>query len=77
VFSFGVFFSAIARDFHAGRAAVSFAFTLHTVVGAASLPALGSLIDRFGAHRTVLRLTIVFAAVLLSAPWLGHDIRQF
>ena len=77
VFSFGVFFPAIARDFHVGRAAVSFAFTLHNVVGAASLPVLGSLIDRFGARRTVLPLTALFAAVLLSAPWLGHDIRQF
>jgi MFS family permease len=75
VFSFGVFLSAIACDFHAGWAAVSFAS--HNVVGAVSLPALGSLIDRFEARRTVLRLTIVFAAVLLSAPWLGHDVRQF
>jgi MFS family permease len=77
VFSFGVFFPSIARDFHTGRAAVSFAFTLHNVVGAASLPVLGTLIGRFGARRIILSLTAAFAAVLLSAPWLGHDIRQF
>jgi len=77
VFSFGVFFPAIARDFHVGRAAVSFAFTLHNLLGAAWLPLLGSLIDRFGARRMILPLTAMFAAVLLSAPWLGHDIRQF
>jgi MFS family permease len=77
VFSFGVFFPSIARDFHASRAAVSFAFTLHNVVGAAWLPVLGSLIGRFGARRIVLPLAGIFAAVLLSALWLGHDIRQF
>jgi hypothetical protein len=47
VFSFGVFFKSLIHEFHASRAAVSFAFTLHNVVGALWLPALGRLVDRF------------------------------
>jgi hypothetical protein len=34
VYSFGVFFKPLSQDFHAGRAAISLAFTLHNTVSA-------------------------------------------
>jgi MFS family permease len=77
VYSFAVFFPALIREFHATRAAISFGFTLHNIVGALWLPVMGGLIDRFGARRVLLSVTLVFALVLLSAPWLVHDIWAF
>jgi MFS family permease len=77
VFSFGVFFPALVREFHATRAAISFGFTLHNIVGALWLPVIGILIDRFGARRVLLSITSVFALVLLAAPWLVHSIWSF
>jgi len=49
VFSFGVFFKSLVHEFHASRAAISFAFTIHNIVGAMCAPLMGWLIDRFGA----------------------------
>lgn len=77
VFSFGVFFPALVREFHATRAAISFGFTLHNIVGALWLPLIGILIDRFGARRVLLSITSVFALVLLAGPWLIHSIWSF
>lgn len=65
VLAFGVFFKALAESLHAGRAAVSFAFTLHNVVAALSIPLIGGAIDRFGARRVILGGTAVFGATLL------------
>jgi MFS family permease len=76
VFSFGIFFKSLVHEFHASRAAISFAFTLHNVLGALLLPALGWLIDRLGARRVILTLTAVFALALFSALWIGHSIWQ-
>ena len=77
VYSFAVFFPALVQEFHATRAAISFGFTLHNIVGALWLPVMGTLIDRFGARRILLSITSVFAVVLLSAPWLVHTIWSF
>jgi MFS family permease len=77
VYSFAVFFPPLVREFHATRAAISFGFTLHNTVGAIWLPVLGNLIDRFGARRVLLSITMVFGVVLLSAPWLVHSIWSF
>jgi MFS family permease len=77
VFSFGVFFKSLVYDFHASRAAVSFAFTLHNVVGALSLPVTGKLVDRFGARQVIIPATIIYALLLLSGRWLGSSIWQF
>src|SRR5215469_17421067 len=48
VFSFSVFLKAFTGEFHATRAAVSLAFTLHNLVSAFTAPFAGRLIDRFG-----------------------------
>jgi MFS family permease len=76
VFSFSVFFKPLVADFHASRAAVSFAFSLFNLVGALWLPGTGVLIDRFGAKRVVLVSTLLFGLVLCSALWVGSGLRQ-
>ena len=76
VYSFGIFFKSLAHEFHASRAAISFAFTLHNVLGALLLPAVGRLIDRLGARRVIAIVTAIFALALLSALWIGHSIWQ-
>lgn len=65
VFSFGVFLKAFTREFHASRAAVSLAFTLHNVVSAFTAPLAGRLIDRFGSRRVILPTTVIFGLILL------------
>jgi MFS family permease len=77
VYSFAVFFPSLVREFHATRAAISFGFTLHNIIGAVWLPVMGGFIDRFGARRVLLLITFAFALVLLSAPWLVHGILAF
>ncbi len=64
VFSFSVFFKSLVADFHASRAAVSFAFSLFNFVGALWLPATGFLIDRLGAKRVILVSTLLYGAGL-------------
>jgi MFS family permease len=77
VFSFGVFFKSLVHDFHTSRSAISFAFTLHNLIGAACAPLVGRMIDHFGARRVILTSTVMFTAVLVSARALGGSIWQF
>ncbi len=77
VFSFAVFFKSLVHDFHASRAAISFAFTLHNVVGALCLTVTGRLIDRFGARRIIVVSTALYGLVLLSAAGLGGSVWPF
>ena len=76
VFSFSVFFKSLVQDFHASRAAVSFAFSLFNTVGALSIPCTGMLIDRFGAKRVVLASTLLYGLGLCSALWVGSALWQ-
>jgi MFS family permease len=66
VFSFTAFLKPLMQEFHAGRAAVSLAFTLQLIVGALSNPLAGWLIGRYGARKVVLPATAIFGALLLS-----------
>jgi MFS family permease len=77
VFSFGVFFKSLVHDFHASRAEISFAFTLHNVISAICVPAVGRLIDRIGTRRVILPATAVLALILISGRALGSSIWQF
>jgi MFS transporter, OFA family, oxalate/formate antiporter len=77
VYSFGVFFKPLSQDFHAGRAAISLAFTLHNMVSAFCAFFVGRLVDRFGARKTILSGTAIFGLVLLSAGSIGHSIGYF
>lgn len=76
VFSFGVFLKPLAQDFHVGRAAISFAFTLHNIGVAVGTPLAGWLADRFGARKVVLPCTLVLGIVLLSNSWWSSRIWQ-
>lgn len=76
VFSFSVFFKSLVVDFHASRAAASFAFSLFNLVGALWLPGTGVLIDRFGAKSVIFVSTLLFGLVLCSALWVGGGLWQ-
>jgi MFS family permease len=76
VFSFSVFFKPLVVSFHAGRAAVSFAFSLFNLVGALSIPCTGIVIDRFGAKRVILAFTFLYGLALCSALWIGGGLWQ-
>ncbi|MBV8865721.1 MAG: MFS transporter [Acidobacteriaceae bacterium] len=67
VFSFGVFLRPLTQEFHAGRGAVSLAFTLHNTIAAFSLPFAGRLIDRFGTRRVIVPSILMVGLMLLSA----------
>ncbi len=76
VFSFSIFFKSLVVDFHASRAAVSFAFSLFNILGALWLPGTGMLIDRFGAKRVIVVSTLLYGLVLCSAFWMGTGLWQ-
>jgi len=67
VLSFGVFLKDLIKDFHTTRAAISFAFTLHNILGALSTPVVGRLIDAAEERKVILTGTAIFGLVLLSA----------
>ena len=71
VFSFAVFFKPLSQEYHAGRGAISFAFTLQNLGAAFFAPLTGRLIDRFGARKVILPGTAIFAVLLLSSNLLG------
>jgi MFS family permease len=77
VFSFAVFFKSLVHEFHASRAAISFAFTLHNFLGAMSAPLVGRLIDRFGARKVILPATATLALILISGRALDSNFWQF
>ena len=74
VLTFGVFFKTLAQAFHADRAAVSFAFTVHNVIVAGSVPLIGWLIDHMGARRVILVGTTLYAVVLLLSQTVGTHV---
>jgi MFS family permease len=74
VLSFGVFLKPLIQDLHTGRAAVSFAFTVHNLTGALCIPLVGRFIDRFGARKVILTGTTIFALILLSSSLLGSAV---
>jgi MFS family permease len=66
VYSFSVFFKPLMQEFHAGRAAVSLAFTVQLFVGALSAGPAGWLTDRFGPRRVILIGTAIFGLILVA-----------
>jgi MFS family permease len=73
-FSFGVFFQSFAREFHASRAAVSIAFTIHNLLSGVFAVVIGRMTDRTGARWVILPGLAVVAMVLLSAEAIGSRI---
>jgi MFS family permease len=66
VYSFTVFMKPLMQEFHAGRAAISLAFTFQLFAGVITAPILGWLLDRYSARGLILLGTSVFGIVLLS-----------
>ena len=77
VFAFGVFFKPLSQEFHADRAAISFAFALQNLAAALFAPLTGRLIDRFGARKVILPGTALFGLLLLSSKLLGGKLWYF
>jgi MFS family permease len=66
VYSFTVFMKPLMQEFHAGRAAISLAFTLQLIAGVVIAPILGWLLDRYRARMLILVGMSMFGAVLLA-----------
>jgi|tagenome__1003787_1003787.scaffolds.fasta_scaffold20863871_2 MFS family permease len=66
VMAFPVFLKAFTKEFHASRAAVALAFSLHNLVSASASPLVGRLTDRVGIRRVILPGTVLFAALLIG-----------
>jgi MFS family permease len=77
VFSFTVFLKPLMREFQAGRAAVSLAFTLNLVAGALTAPLTGWLVGRYGARGVTLPAAVIFGALLLANKLLSNSLWHF
>ncbi len=77
VYSFSVFFKPLMQEFHAGRAAVSLAFTLKLIAAALCAAPIGWLTDRYGARRVILTSTGIFGSILLANRLFSGSIAQF
>ena len=76
VSSFAIFFGSYVREFHAGRAAIAFALTIHNFFAAFLAGWIGRLTDRFGARNVILPGLGILGLVLLSAEAIGSRIWQ-
>ncbi len=77
MYAFGVFFKPLSEEYHAGRGAISLAFTLQNVAAALFAPLTGRLIDRFGARKVILPGTAIFGVMLLSSKLIGGKLGYF
>jgi MFS family permease len=75
-FSFGVFFPSFAGEFHASRATISFAFTLHNLLSGIFAVVVGRIADRVGARHVILPGLVVVAAMLIAAEAIGSSVWQ-
>jgi MFS family permease len=75
-FSFGVFFPAFVGEFHASRAAVSLAFTIHNLLSGLSAVVIGRIVDRTGARSVILPGLVIVATLLLSAEAIGSRLSE-
>jgi MFS family permease len=66
VFAFGVFLKPITTELGVGRAMFSSALTMHAALAALSCPAIGWLVDRWGARRVMIPGLIVYALATAS-----------
>jgi len=76
VYSFSVFLKPLMQEFHTGRAAISLAYTLKLMTGAAAAPVFGWLIDRYGLRKVILFGTTVFGIALLCNRFISGSIWQ-
>jgi len=74
VSSFPVFFPAFLREFHAGRGAISLAFTICNTVTACIAPIVGWLCDRAGARPVILASLVLFGSGLIASQRIGSQL---
>ncbi|GAA0384865.1 MFS transporter [Micromonospora gifhornensis] len=60
------FVDPLIADLDISRSAISTTYLIGTLTGAAALPAIGRLIDRYGVRRCMLVIAAVFGAVLVA-----------
>jgi len=77
VYSFSVFLKPLMQEFHAGRAAVSLAYTLHLIAGAVCAPVVGWLVDRYGSRRVILSASAMFGCILLLNKVFSANLWRF
>jgi MFS family permease len=77
VYSFGVFLRPVMQEFHVGRAAVSFAYTVSLFVAALCTPLTGWFLDRYGARKVILPFTALFGTLLLANKAFSRSLWQF
>jgi len=73
---FAIFFQSYVREFHASRASIALALTIHNLIAALLATRIGRLADRFGARKVVLPGLGVLGLLLLSAGRMGSKIWQ-
>jgi MFS family permease len=66
VFAFGVFLKPITAELGVGRAMFSSALTMHAALAALSCPAIGWLVDRWGARRIMIPGLLIYALATAS-----------
>src|SRR5438067_1639558 len=66
VFAFGVFLKPITAELGVGRAMFSSALTMHAALAALSCPAIGWLVDRWGAPRVMIPGILIYALATAS-----------
>jgi MFS family permease len=76
VSSFAIFFGSYVHEFHASRAAIALALTIHNFIAAFLAGWIGRLTDRFGTRNVILPGLGVLGLVLLSAEAIGSKLWQ-
>jgi len=76
VSSFPIFFKPYLHEFHATRADISLALTIHNLVAALLAAWIGRLADRFGARKVILAGLGILALVLQLALAIGSSVWQ-
>ena len=74
VYSFSVFIKSLAQDFHSSRTSISFAFTLANLMQSAGAPLIGRMVDRVGARKVVVPLTVIFGLILISFKYFSTSL---
>src|SRR5271167_1285163 len=74
VFTFGIFLTALTKQFGWSRGDVSLAFTVTALTVAVCSPVLGRLLDRHGARRIILPCMAVFGLAFGSLSLLTNHL---
>jgi len=77
IYLFGLFAPEFAKEFEWGRAEVSLAVTVFAYTIVIAAPIYGYLVDRFGARRTIIVSTLLFAPAYASLYLVGSNKLHF